>query len=143
MEITNKNKFKHRTSLARKVNQYDLNGNFIKQWDNLLQIAHSLNKTTTVLFHCCEKDAHFYTAYGYQWRYADDCNDIKPYITNRLIYEIDKQNKILYVFNNISEIKQKYNNQKLWISDTLTHKTKSTHGHIFIYADEYKEKVNG
>lgn len=135
--ITNKNKYKNQTSLTRKVNQYDLDGNFIKQWDNLLQIAHYFNKTTTVLFHCCEKDAHFYTAYGYQWRYYDDCNDIKP-IINKQIYEIDKQNNILYVFNNISEIKQKYSNDKLWISDVLTHKYKSTHGHIFIYADEYK-----
>lgn len=138
--ITDKNKQKKLTSLNRKVNQYDLNGKFVKQWDNLLQIAHSLNKTTTVLYHCCQRDNHFHTSYGYQWRYVDDCEDIKPYTTDRLIYEIDKNNNIMYIYDNISEIKQKYHSEKLWISDVLTHKYKSTKGHIFIYADEYKRR---
>ena len=135
--LDKRNKYKNKTSLNRKINQYDLDGKLIKQWDNLLQIAHTLNKTTTVLLHCCNRDKHYYTAYGYQWRYADNCDDISAYNKKCQIYELDNDNKIVHIFNTIAEIEQFYNDEKLYVSDVLTHKYYRTKGHKFIYSSEY------
>lgn len=134
-------------SQQRQVNQYDLQGNFIKTWDCILDIAKVFNKPTVLFVNCCNrKQAHnnpqsFYkTAYGYQWRYADDCDDVGQlkYYNDKIIYEIDDNNNIIHTFNNINDIKQFYNSEKLWIADVLCGRQKQTHGHIFIYADKYK-----
>ena len=68
----------------RPVNQYDLDGNFIKQYESLTEAGKPYGNTSTIwracIQHVDEKGCHTYTAYGYQWRYADDCDDIGKYI---------------------------------------------------------------
>ena len=124
----------------RPIHQYDLDGNFIKQWDSILNASNAFNKITTLITNCCNRKHKYKTAYGYQWRYADDCDDIGQlkYYNDKIIYEIDNNNNIIHTFNNVKEIKQFYNSEKLWIADVLCGRQKQTHGHIFIYADEYK-----
>lgn len=57
---------------AKKVNQYDLDGNFIKQWDCILDFYKSINKTknNSSVSSCCK--GKLKTAYGYKWKYADE-----------------------------------------------------------------------
>ena len=64
----------------RKINQYDLQGNFIKTWDCILDIAKAFNKSTVLFTNCCNRklahknsQSYFKSAYGYQWRY------VRPY----------------------------------------------------------------
>lgn len=66
ISISNKGK------TAKKVNQYDLNGNFIKQWDCILDFYKSINKTknNSSVSSCCK--GKYKTAYGYKWKYADE-----------------------------------------------------------------------
>jgi hypothetical protein len=119
-----------------KINQYDLHGNFIKQWDNIAEISKAFNKPTTLFTNCCNRKPKYKTAYGYQWRYANDCDDIAKvkYYNDKLIYEIDKDNNILHTFHNINEIKSFYNDDKMRICEVLNSKQKHTRGHIFVYA---------
>ena len=51
---------------------YDLNGNFIKQWDCILDFYKSINKTknNSSVSSCCK--GKLKTAYGYKWKYADE-----------------------------------------------------------------------
>ena len=60
-----------RKSVGRKVNQYDLEGNFIKKWNCFAEIEEYLNKKRagTPIWMCCNKKIK--TAYGYKWEYAD------------------------------------------------------------------------
>ena len=55
----------------RKVNQYDMNGNFIKQWDCMTDFYKSKGlKLKTGIIECCKgrRQSHM----GYKWKYADE-----------------------------------------------------------------------
>lgn len=55
-------------SYAKKINQYDLDGNFIKQWDSIheAQITLKINKSGIIA--CCKGRSKTYK--GYKWKYA-------------------------------------------------------------------------
>ena len=56
---------------AKKVNQYDLNGNLIKQWDCINDITRNFKiKTGSNISLCCKYKN--LTAYGYIWRYSEE-----------------------------------------------------------------------
>lgn len=54
-----------------KINQYDLENNFIRQWDSANEFlkANNLPITGSICM-CCKGKRK--TAYGYKWKYADD-----------------------------------------------------------------------
>lgn len=56
---------------SKKVNQYDKNLNFIKQWDSMIEAEKYLNKkkASVGISACCKNKIK--TAHGYIWRYAD------------------------------------------------------------------------
>lgn len=64
------NLFKYANGKKRKVKQYDLNGNFIKEWDCM----HDIEKTykvshTSIRFVCLRRNK---TCKNYIWRYVDE-----------------------------------------------------------------------
>jgi hypothetical protein len=135
----------------RKVNQYDLQGNFIKTWNCILDIAKAFNKSTVLFTNCCNrKPIHknsqfcFKSAYGYQWRYIDDCDDIRDITLDtksKVIYELDKYNNIIHIFNSIQEVKTFYNDNQMLVVDVCCGKQKTTRGHVFCYKDNYQENL--
>lgn len=55
---------------SKNINQYDLQGNFIKTWDSFMDIERELNFNHSNLQKvCCGK---YKFAYGYIWRYANE-----------------------------------------------------------------------
>lgn len=54
---------------ARKINQYDLNGNFIKQWLSIYDITNELGIDRSLIWKCCI--GKFKQSHGYIWRYAN------------------------------------------------------------------------
>lgn len=50
-----------------KINQYDLDGNFIKQWDYVREIQKVLNVNNANIIECCKGKRK--TAGGYIWKY--------------------------------------------------------------------------
>ena len=62
---------KYNTITFKKVNQYDLEGNFIKEWNSVWEILDFYNKkrTNTSIFNCCQGKT--LTAYGYKWKYKN------------------------------------------------------------------------
>ena len=56
--------------IRKKILQYDLEGNFIKEWESLTQASSSFNRTTGSISECCHgkrKKAH-----GYIWKYKEN-----------------------------------------------------------------------
>ena len=51
------------------INQYDLQGNFIKTWNSGTEIEKTLGFTHTNITKCCRDKIK--TAYGYKWQYAN------------------------------------------------------------------------
>ena len=54
----------------KKINQYDINGNFIKQWNNAIDIKNELNISKQSISYCCNNKTK--TAGGYIWRYVNE-----------------------------------------------------------------------
>lgn len=72
------------------VEQYDVNGNFIKEYGGLRQIQRETGMNHKTIHHCCVGDCK--SAYGYQWKYQTDNRKIKPII----IGQERKPNVVLY-----------------------------------------------
>lgn len=49
------------------VLQYDLNGNFIKEWDGIIDATKEVGKHSTNIMRCCQ--GKFKQAYGFIWKY--------------------------------------------------------------------------
>ena len=56
----------------RKVNQYDLNNNYIKTWNSITEFLkeNNINLKNSGITSCCKGKQK--TAYGYKWKYADE-----------------------------------------------------------------------
>lgn len=53
----------------RKVKQFDLNNNFIKEWESMIEIERKLNYKVAGICQCCK--GKIKTAYNYIWKYVD------------------------------------------------------------------------
>lgn len=53
----------------RKINQYDLDGNFIKTWDSAKDVEIKTNIHNSAICNCCKNKRK--TAGGYIWKYVD------------------------------------------------------------------------
>lgn len=51
------------------VIQYDLEGNFIKEWENIKQISASLNYSSSTIYECI--NGKYKQANGYIWKYKN------------------------------------------------------------------------
>lgn len=58
-----------KNSTARKVVQYDLNGNFMRVWDYIKQASDTLGINRNSMGACCRYEQK--TAGGFIWRYFD------------------------------------------------------------------------
>lgn len=56
----------------KKVNQYDLKDNFIRQFESLAEAGRSINKKYSLISTCC--NGYIKTAYGYKWKFAKECD---------------------------------------------------------------------
>lgn len=52
-----------------KVNQFDLNGNFIQTWNSAKDVERKLKINSSHITHCCKKQRK--TAGGFKWSYCD------------------------------------------------------------------------
>lgn len=127
-----------------KINQYDLNGNLVKQWNNIVEISKAFNKPTTLFTNCCNRKPKCKTAYGYQWRYANDCDDITVFKNNvyKAIYELDNNNNIIHEFKSMTDAQKFYNDDKLLVCAVCSGFQKSTKGHIFCYKENYNKDIS-
>ena len=61
----------YRNSRKRKINQYDLNGTFIKEWQCISDAEKALNvKSFGKICACCQHQYGRKSAFGYKWEYA-------------------------------------------------------------------------
>lgn len=55
---------------SKKVKQYDLKGNFIKEWDCTMDIQRKLKYANQNVSACCRGEKR--SAYGFVWRYVNE-----------------------------------------------------------------------
>lgn len=71
---TQKENIRHAVSnnlitINKKVNQYDLQGNFIKNWNSMREVQRELGISSSCVFYCCSGKTK--KSHGYIWEYAD------------------------------------------------------------------------
>lgn len=54
------------------VDQYDMEGNFIKTWESAKIAARGLNINHQQIGRCCRNEKYYKTAYGFIWKYHKD-----------------------------------------------------------------------
>lgn len=59
----------NRNKRYRKVNQYSVEGEFIKTWDSMVNIEKDLNILYQNIYQCCKGKSK--TAGGYKWKYYE------------------------------------------------------------------------
>lgn len=134
---------------SRKINQYDLQGNLIKTWDCFRDIKDNLfpNATDSCIYNCCiRKNVKSY--YGFQWRYADDCNDIGVYEKyNQEIYNKNRNKSICEISLIDGSIIKIYKSSKqaqkelgFQVSASVVNRQPLVHNRLFINLSDYDNK---
>ena len=56
---------------SKKVLQYDLQGNLIKEWNSIREAHYNTNVYRMGISRCCNNKPSYITAGGYKWKYKD------------------------------------------------------------------------
>lgn len=74
------------------VQQFDINGNFIKLWPSIASIEKELGLSNSHLSSCCKGRSGRKRVGGFVWRYENDSFDKHPSIPHKGINNIKKKN---------------------------------------------------
>jgi group I intron endonuclease len=95
----------NRTSIFKSVSQYDLNGNFIKFWDYIMQVERDLKICHINIIKCCKGERN--SAGNFQWRYTSHYNNeiIPLYINNHFqkINQLTLNGNLVKTWSSIKE----------------------------------------
>lgn len=118
--------------------QYDLEGNFIKEWESAVDAGKELNILYPNINASCKKSNLI--AYGYLWKYKEKeiINKIQKYIVtpkinSKAVIQLNKQNEIINEFKTILEAHRTTGILNTSISNCLGKKSKSAGGFKWEY----------
>lgn len=132
-----------------KVYQYDLNGNFIKEFESLTEAAKSCSSFTTNISKCCK--GKFHTAGGFIWRYfkLDKIEAAKVSWKNKIYkYSFDKE--LITIYDNSTEAALFENLHYSTIQDYCRRNSSFNKNYFFSYIEPklikneniFKQKIN-
>lgn len=116
----------------RKIKQYSLDGQFIKEWNTLKDAEQFLGikKAQANISACCMGKKK--RAYGYIWRYSDSNLPIKPLMPYRTtIGQYDLNGNLIRTFKNIKEASTILNISENGIGNVLHNRAKTSGGYIW------------
>ena len=128
---------------SKSVNQYDLEGNYIKTFNKILDAEEETGTSHTIIIRCCKRKDSAKTAGGFQWRYTDDCEDIgkvkykKKSGRPRSVYQYDKDMNLLKTWDSMTMASQELNiNVSNIIEVCRGGRQKTAGGYIWRYVDK-------
>ena len=129
------------------VNQYSVNGQYIKTWYNMYDIHRELNISNADIHTACKKycdENGIAYAHNYLWKLYDvneeiDKNDITyiPRTNKKEIYSLDLNCNILKQYCSILDASNDLNISSGEIVAVCKNSRKSTHGYRFCYIEDY------
>ena len=143
--VTNKENQIHKiqnglgNNFTRAVKQYDLDGNFIKEYCSITLAAKELGISKSTIR--CVLINKRKTAAGYIWKYADDknINFLEKIIINknkgRKVCQYDLDMNLIKIHNNIAEASRHVNMHKNNIWGVINNLRKTSGGFIWKYLD--------
>lgn len=70
-QSTKQKQSKAKNSKKKPVLQFDLNGNFVKEWSSLTEVSRQNNYDRSTISNVCLKRYGAKTAYGFKWEYKE------------------------------------------------------------------------
>ena len=129
-----KDSWKDQLSNGKKeVIQYDLSGNFIKEWTSVMEVKKEYSGNISS---CCRGES--LSASGYIWRYKNEYIEIdldKLNYNKRKVKKMDKDGNIVKVYNSIKEASFDGFNESN-IQDCCVHRLKTHRGFIWRYFED-------
>lgn len=115
---------------SKRVYQYDLNGNYIKSFDSVMEAARELGVKTKCISTECTS-SHY--AYGYLW-YYEKYDKVNKHIPQRKkVAQYTKDGKLVAVWDSVSNASKEYNNANIVMVCKGVRKTAA--GFIWKYID--------
>lgn len=124
-------------NFTRKITQYDLQMNKIKDFNSIVEASKELNINKSNI-NCVLKN-NGKSAGGFIFKYLEDNNHYEPVKLNnkgRNVIQYDLDMKIIKVFNSIAEASKELNIHKNNIWGVITNYRKTSGGFIFKYLEE-------
>lgn len=113
-----------------KINQYTLDGEFIKTWESSKQIKRELGYHQSSIIQCCKGNKNYSHVGGFKWEYVDPDQQHK---FNRPVAALTMDGDLICEYKSAAEasrsLKIRYNSIRLCLNGTC----KSTHRLKFIY----------
>jgi hypothetical protein len=121
------------------VLQYDLEGNFIREWPSAVDAGKSLNTSYSPISRSCKKTT--LTCCGYMWRYKGDgeiITKIDKHVetensSNVEVIQLTKEGKELKEYKSIIEASRQTGILNSSISNCLSKRSKSAGGYKWVY----------
>lgn len=131
-KISNTNSGKYYGTRDKIVFQYDLQGNFLKKWDNTREASVTLNINKGAINLCCNKIT--ITSGGYHWTYQYQGQVIKSiisqlYIRTKKVKQLTMNGDLIKIWNSVSEASINMTGRYSGIiSNCINNKCKSAYG---------------
>lgn len=127
-------------SASKPIQQYSLDGNFIKEWNSLADASKELNISRGTLCSCLKGDIK--SCGGYQWKYKNSDKVIQKYKSNiiiRKIVQLDLNDNIVKIYNNLHEAERE---SGVWMTQirkccNKEHMYKTAKGFKWMWEDDY------
>lgn len=118
--------------LQKKVNQYDLKGNFIKQYNSIKEAATIIGINSSGITNCCKRKFRQKTAGNFVWRYKGD-NDISfdKKVYKKEVFQYTICGKLINKYSSIHEASRNTGLRIMGISDCINNKRKTIKGFLF------------
>lgn len=130
--VDNKNNVPTKISGITRIAQYDLNGNLIKVWDYLQQVADALKIKGSNIAKCCNGEQK--RVADFMFRYVRSDEEIISKIDGARKYgQFDKFDNCIHVFNSLKEIKELLGIDSGGVSKCCMGKAKTAGGYIWKY----------
>jgi hypothetical protein len=118
------------------VLQYDLDGNFIREWESAVDVGKELDICSSDINRACIKENSI--AYGFQWRFKNSEIKIGKYVkqessSNKAIFQMTKESEIIKEYKSLTEAFNKTGIKRTNISNCLTGYNKTAGGYKWRY----------
>jgi hypothetical protein len=120
--------------------QFDLQGNFIKEWKSAKEAGYILDIQKHDITTCCR--GKIKSAGGFRWSYNKDTYFDLTLRIGKTIIQYDKQGNIIQEWSSLKEAENKLNINKNNISLALTGKNNTAGGFIWKYKINHIYKQN-
>ena len=121
------------------VKQYDLQGNFINEYQSVSEASRIFNVDRSQIFNCCYQNGYVKTCAGYQWKFSSDNREMKPFVPQkapRPVSQYDFNGNFIREYGSAYEAAKETGFDSSSISKCCKGKLNNVKGYIWKYTQQ-------